>query len=227
MEAELNGMTSRWYRSTVHGGSVVPLPEETLAEFGHNISDLDDHSNKRVMFRCECCQEMLVREWRLRGEAHRCLAVYNYAADDLHQPIRLECKLMDPRATLPKRSRTTDAGYDLTAIHDAVVPKTGTANIETGIALSAPPGYYYSIDGRSSMWSKGIVPFRGIIDATFTGPLSVVLMNTSQVDYHVCQGDRIAQIILNRINHCDISVVEQFSPNYNRRGNAGFGSSGK
>ncbi len=141
--------------------------------------------------------------------------------------VRLECKLLDSDAQLPIRSRTTDAGYDVSAIQNAVIPAGGVVRVNTGIALAAPAGYYYSIDGRSSLWMKGIIPFRGIVDATYTGPLIVVLMNTSSEPYQINKGDRIAQLILHRILHCDIAVVTEFSPYYNQRGTNGFGSTGR
>jgi hypothetical protein len=68
----------------------------------------------------------------------------------------------------------------------------------------APEGFYYTIEGRSSLWELGILPYRGIIDATYTGPLSVYMLNNSPKDYTVSVGDKIAQIILHRINDFDI-----------------------
>jgi len=147
--------------------------------------------------------------------------------DILEHPVRLECKLLNNDAVVPTRSRSTDAGYDLSSVINVVIPPGEIKTIDTGIAVSTPPGFYYTIDGRSSLWMKGILPFRGIIDATYTGPLVVVLMNTSDKEYKIDVGDRIAQMIVNKITHCDISVIDEFSPGYDQRGLAGFGSSGK
>jgi dUTP pyrophosphatase len=141
--------------------------------------------------------------------------------------VRLECKLLHPDARLPTRSRTTDAGYDLSSIEEAVVPPHDTVKIDTGIAVSAPAGYYYTIDGRSSLWMKRVIPFRGIIDGTYTGPLIVILSNHSDDEYKINKGDRIAQMVLHRINHCDVVQVNEFSPYYNQRGQNGFGSTGR
>jgi len=142
-------------------------------------------------------------------------------------PVRLECKKLIPEARLPNRSRSTDAGYDLYSIEDAVVPSQLTKNIATGIALACPPGYYYTIEGRSSLGLKGIIPFRGIIDAGYTNQVWVILTNRSNEDYNIRKDDRIAQICLHRIEHIDITEIEDFSSPYSQRGEAGFGSSGK
>jgi dUTP pyrophosphatase len=147
--------------------------------------------------------------------------------DDDSLTIRLECKKLHPDAVIPTKKRSTDVGYDLSAISDYTLDPISVISIDTGLALSAPPGYYYTIEGRSSLWSKGIVPFRGIIDATYTGPLIVGLFNMSQVPHHFKKGDRIAQLILAPIIHAQIDVVSEFSPRYNHRGALGFGSSGR
>ncbi len=156
------------------------------------------------------------------------------ASDAVHDPsydpaptILLECKILHPDAVIPNKKRFTDAGYDVSSVADYVLQGYGTISVDTGIALSAPPGYYYTVDGRSSLWSKGILPFRGIIDATYTGPLIVGLFNMTPNPYHIKKGDRIAQLILAPIIHADIRTVDEFSPRYNQRGNNGFGSSGR
>jgi len=142
-------------------------------------------------------------------------------------PVRLECKKLVENAQIPSRSRSTDAGYDLYSAEDVVIEPQLTKNVATGIALACPPGYYYTIEGRSGLGIKGIMPFRGIIDAGYTNQVWVVLTNRSNEAYEVKCGDRIAQICLHRIHHADITVVNDFSPSYNQRGKFGFGSSGK
>jgi dUTPase len=73
---------------------------------------------------------------------------------------------------------------------------------------------------------KGIVPFRGIIDAGYTGQVMVVLRNGTDKPHRVEKYDRVAQICLHQMEHADIVVVDEFSYEYNQRGTAGFGSSG-
>ena len=77
------------------------------------------------------------------------------------------------------------------------------------------------------MFMRGITPNRGIIDATYCGEVIVSLVNISDEEYKVAVGDRIAQIILHKCYDAEFFVVDEFSPSYNKRGTAGFGSSGK
>lgn len=148
--------------------------------------------------------------------------------------VRLEVQLMtvdddgnpiEPR--IPSRTRDTDAGYDLYSVQDKELLPGRATIVHTGIKIAAPPGYYYTIEGRSSLWLVGISPNRGIVDAAYTGEVVVSLVNNSEVSYHVNAGERIAQLILHRQYHAEFVEVEQFSPVYSTRGTKGFGSTGK
>jgi dUTP pyrophosphatase len=142
-------------------------------------------------------------------------------------PVRLEVKLLHPDAQIPIRKRTTDAGYDLASIETVIIPNRQARDIHTGIAVSVSEGFYFTVDGRSSLILQGIVPYRGIIDATYCNELMVCLVNISNNPYEVHKGDRIAQIILHRAYSCDFVRVHEFSPEYNIRGLKGWGSSGR
>jgi len=141
--------------------------------------------------------------------------------------VILEYKILDSKAHVPTRNRNTDAGYDLYAIDDCVLPPKSSTFVRTGIAIACPPGYYYTIEGRSSLYKLGIFPNRGIIDATYTGELFVTLVNHSDIPYAISKHDRIAQMIVDRQYHCNFRMIEKFSEEYNHRGENGFGSSGK
>ncbi len=99
--------------------------------------------------------------------------------------------------------------------------------VSTGICISCPEGYYFTIEGRSGLYSKGIFPTRGIIDAGYTGEIKIGLYNTNKVDYNIEKNDRIAQMTLHKAYNIDFTNVNEFSPDYKTRGDAGFGSSGK
>lgn len=130
-------------------------------------------------------------------------------------------------AKLPNRKRVTDAGYDVFAIEDITIPASTALWVGTGIQIAAPPGYYFTLDGRSGMGKEGIQPFRGIIDSGYTGEMSIMLYNYSTVPYEIKKGDRIAQLVAHKQIHVDFEEVEEFSPGYNNRGPLGWGSSGK
>lgn len=141
--------------------------------------------------------------------------------------IRMEVRLIHPQAKLPFRKRDTDAGYDIYSIEDIVLPPKGAILVKTGIEISAPPGYYYTIEGRSSLWRQGVFPNRGIIDSTYCGEVVVSLVNVNDSPFDIAMGDRIAQIILSRQYDAEFDIVEDFSPLYNQRGTDGFGSTGR
>ncbi len=143
------------------------------------------------------------------------------------EKIRLEVRLTHPDAKLPFKSRDTDAGYDIYSVQEAYLEPNCATAIKTGIHISAPPGYFYTIEGRSSLWRKGIFPNRGIIDSTFTGEIEVSLVNANKISYHIKVGDRIAQIILQRQYDAHFEIVNEFSELYNQRGINGFGSTGR
>lgn len=143
------------------------------------------------------------------------------------KPIRAEHKLIHPLAKTPQRSKDTDAGYDLSSIEDVVLEPGMTKNVRTGVVVALPPGFYLTIEGRSSLFKSGVIPARGIIDATYTGEMIVALTNQSHTPYEIKIGERIAQFIPHKCESLDIFEVQEISPEYNIRGNNGFGSTGK
>ena len=152
-----------------------------------------------------------------------------------HVQVRLEVQTMleDPKTgevlqpQMPFRKRTTDAGYDLYAAEKAELAPGRATMVRTGIKIAAPPGFYYTIEGRSSLWMQGIFPNRGIIDATYCGHVVVSLVNVTGEAFSIGLHDRIAQLILHRQYDADFVLVDGFSSTYDQRGEEGFGSSGR
>lgn len=142
-------------------------------------------------------------------------------------PVRLEVQFTHPDAKMPFRDKPTDAGYDLYSVQEAILPPGRSTPVSTGIKIAAPPGWYYTIDGRSSIRQKGIEPNRPIIDSTYTGEVVVYLINYTDKEVVLVKGERIAQIILHRQHDALFEEVETFSPLYNQRGEKGFGSTGR
>lgn len=144
-----------------------------------------------------------------------------------HTVIRCEAKLLNDSAALPSRSKEQDAGLDISSIEDITIVPNDTVNISTGVILSAPPGHYFTIEGRSGLFKKGLFPLRGIIDSSYIGEMNVSLHNSSNVAYDVKRGDRIAQLILHKVYVPDIVMVDNFSVDYCKRGTDGYGSTGR
>lgn len=152
--------------------------------------------------------------------------------------VRTEFKLIHEDAQVPSKKRVEDAGYDVYSIEAGTVfPSHGLGYdvvdenhkevFRTGVRISVPLGYFISIRGRSGLGFKGLQPFIGTLDATYNGELVIMLENHSNLPYKVNKGDRIAQIIIEEQIIMETAEVEEFSPEYDKRGQAGFGSSGK
>lgn len=142
-------------------------------------------------------------------------------------PVRIEVHLRSPTAKQPYSLRATDAGWDVYSLVDTEIAPGDIVSINTGMAVVAPAGYYFSVEGRSSLYKAGVVPFRGIIDGGYEGDLTITLMNVSNEKYFIMNGDRIAQLILHKIIDVDMVSVDKISPEYSIRQYKGHGSSGR
>ena len=136
---------------------------------------------------------------------------------------------LDPLLPLPQQAHAGDAGVDLYAREDTVLaPNGGRALMPTGIAIAIPLGYAGFVLPRSGLALNhgiSVVNAPGLIDAHYRGELKVVLLNTDQVrPYHVYRGDRIAQLVIQRVE--EVTWTEVSSLDENNRG-GGFGHSGR
>ncbi|KAI9485930.1 MAG: dUTPase-like protein [Benjaminiella poitrasii] len=138
---------------------------------------------------------------------------------------KLLIKRLSEHAKLPTRGSEHAAGYDLYCAHDIVIPAQGKAIVATDISLAIPVGHYGRVAPRSGLASKHHLDTgAGVIDADYRGPLGVLIFNFSQTDYTVSRGDRIAQLIIEKISTPE--VVEVDSLDESVRGAGGFGSTG-
>ena len=136
---------------------------------------------------------------------------------------------LDEGLPLPKQAHEGDAGVDLYAAQDAVLaPNGGRVLVATGIAIAIPLGYAGFVLPRSGLALNhgiSVVNAPGLIDSHYRGELKVVLLNTDQVrPYHVYRGDRIAQLVIQRVE--EVTWTEVASLDENNRG-GGFGHSGR
>jgi deoxyuridine 5'-triphosphate nucleotidohydrolase len=137
----------------------------------------------------------------------------------------LQVLLHSSKAKLPTRGTELAAGYDLSSAQDLVIPSRGQALVRTDISLAVPAGTYGRIAPRSSLALKhGIDVGAGVIDADYTGHVGVVLLNHGPNDFTIKIGDRIAQLILERI--LTPKVVKVQNLDNTKRGTSGFGSTG-
>lgn len=136
---------------------------------------------------------------------------------------------LDPDLPLPAYAHDGDAGIDLVAREDAVVVAGGgRVLVPTGIALALPRGHAGFVLPRSGLALKHgitVVNSPGLIDCAYRGEIKVVLLNTDpHDDYRVTRGDRIAQLVVQRV--VEIVWSEVSSLDGDDRG-GGFGHSGR
>ncbi|OJJ47895.1 hypothetical protein ASPZODRAFT_141455 [Penicilliopsis zonata CBS 506.65] len=149
------------------------------------------------------------------------------AVTTLAQPLPpLLVKKLTEAGRAPTRGSAFAAGYDVYSAKETVVPAKGKALVDTGIAIAVPEGTYGRIAPRSGLASKHFIDTgAGVIDADYRGEVKVLLFNFSDVDFTVKEGDRIAQLVLERIYTPEVMVVEELEESV--RGAGGFGSTGK
>jgi dUTP pyrophosphatase len=139
--------------------------------------------------------------------------------------MSFQVRLLSEDATVPKRGTPYAAGYDLSSAEYDEVPARGRKLIKTHIAVAVPPGTYARVAPRSGLAFKhGIDVMAGVIDEDYRGEVGVILYNTSDVPFQVSIGDRIAQLILEKIETPLVNVVEELDET--DRGEGGFGSTG-
>jgi dUTP pyrophosphatase len=135
---------------------------------------------------------------------------------------------LDPRASLPRRAHPGDAGLDLFALEAAVLEPGERVSVATGIAVEIPPGQAGLVLPRSGLAARhgiSVVNAPGLIDSGYRGEISVLLLNTDRrARFELAAGDRIAQLVLVRVETPAPSEVDALS--VSERGTGGFGSSG-
>ena len=136
---------------------------------------------------------------------------------------------LDPDLPLPRYAHPDDAGLDLHAREDATLRAGGgRALVPTGIALAIPPGHAGFVLPRSGLALRhgiSVVNAPGLIDAAYRGEVKVVLLNTDPDDsYTVHRGDRIAQLVVQRVDDVVWQEVDGLD-GIDRGG--GFGHSGR
>lgn len=138
--------------------------------------------------------------------------------------------VLDAGAVVPAYAHPGDAGADLTAA-EAVTLKAGggRARIRTGMRIAIPAGYAGFVLPRSGLAANhGITCLNtpGLVDSGYRGELMVVLINTDPTaDYDVNVGDRIAQLVVQRVEQARFVPTDELDDH--ARGEGGFGSSGR
>jgi dUTP pyrophosphatase len=136
---------------------------------------------------------------------------------------------LDPDVPIPSYAHPGDAGADLVTTIDAVIAPGDRALLPTGIAIALPEGYAAFVHPRSGLAVKHgltVANAPGTVDAGYRGEIKVALVNLDPREPAVLhRGDRIAQLVVQRVEHAVLHEVERLPGS--DRGEGGFGSSGR
>ena len=145
-------------------------------------------------------------------------------------PIALEILVtkLDNDAVIPTYAKPGDAGADLYSISDLVLSPGERALVRTGIAIALPNGYVGLVHPRSGLGLKNgisVVNTPGTIDAGYRGEIGVVLINHDlHESFQVKKGDRIAQLVIQKVENAQFKIVNQLPES--ERAAGGYGSTG-
>lgn len=133
-------------------------------------------------------------------------------------------KILD-EAIIPHYAHPGDAGMDIFSAEDAVIKAGERKNIKTGVKMEMPEGFVGLVWDKSGLALKnGIKTMAGVIDAGYRNEIIIVLANLSQEDFEIKNGQKIAQMLIQKVEQAEIEEAEELSET--KRSDGGFGSTG-
>jgi len=143
-------------------------------------------------------------------------------------PLEISIRRLDPDVPLPSYAHPGDAGADLVTTEDVTLKPGERAIVPTGIAIALPEGYAAFVHPRSGLAARhglSIVNTPGTVDSGYRGEIKVALINHDPREAIVLnRGDRIAQLVIQRVEHASFVEVEDLPGSV--RGAGGYGSTG-
>ncbi|MBN2026401.1 MAG: dUTP diphosphatase [Actinobacteria bacterium] len=141
--------------------------------------------------------------------------------------VPLRIRRLDHSVSVPSYAHHGDAGLDLCSAEDVELAPGQRAMVSTGFAMALPEGYAAFVQPRSGLAARSgisIVNTPGLIDCHYRGEVKVILVNLGEEHFRVKKGDRIAQMVIQRVETARAVVVEELDET--ARGEGGFGSTG-
>ncbi|MEI6022724.1 MAG: dUTP diphosphatase [bacterium] len=140
--------------------------------------------------------------------------------------MELKIKKLDSEAKMPTKGHPGDAGIDFYTLEEVVFLPGQQLRVCTGIALEIPRGYVGLVWDKSSIsFNNNLKTVGGVIDAGFRGEFIIGMINMSSETRTIAKGQKIAQMIIQKFEDCDLVEVAELSDTV--RGEGGFGSTGK
>ena len=141
--------------------------------------------------------------------------------------MKVKFKKLNEEAIIPEFKTAGSAGMDITSIEDVTLNPGQFKIVKTGLACAIGEGYEVQIRPRSGMACKygiTVINTPGTIDSDYRGEIGVGLINLSAGQFDINKGDRIAQLVVNKIEQPEIEIVDELDET--ERGAGGFGSTG-
>lgn len=134
--------------------------------------------------------------------------------------------LVGPGGSLPEYGSAGAAGADLRASEPVVIVPGARVAVPTGVRLAIPPGHVGLVWPRSGLAVRhGIDTLAGVIDSDYRGEVRVVLVNHGEEPFAIAAGDRVAQLLVQRVERVRFAAVTSLDDT--ARGGGGFGSTGR
>jgi len=139
--------------------------------------------------------------------------------------MKIKVKKVNSEARIPEYTIEGDAAMELYSAVDITLKSGEIKSCETGIAMAIPKGFVGLIWDKSGIALKGgIKTMGGVIDSNFCGEIGVIMKNLSDKNYEIKRGDKIAQILIQKVESVTIEEVEELDET--ERGAGRFGSTG-
>ncbi len=212
-------------------GSIMSIAKESNSENASNLAALPELiPNTEAVSTGEKIENSNLEIKSPNSEAIKsetpALQVKEEMAVAPNESQNLYVKLLNDSAKAPTRGSKFAAGYDLYASEEVSIPRNSRGLVSTGLSMAIPVGYYGRVASRSSIaLTKSVDVSAGVIDSDYRGEVKVLLVNNSSSAQLFAKGDRIAQLIIEKITTPEVAVVENLDDT--DRGTGGFGSTGK
>lgn len=144
---------------------------------------------------------------------------------NISNKLALRFVKMTDNAFMPTKGSKRAAGYDLYSAYDYSIEPMSNALVKTDLQIQIPEGCYGRVAPRSGLALKHFIDVgAGVVDEDYRGNLGVVLFNFGKEDFKITKGDRVAQLICEKIEYPELEEVENLDTT--NRGDSGFGSTG-
>ncbi len=139
--------------------------------------------------------------------------------------MQVKIQLITEDAIMPQYAHDTDAGMDIFAAESLIIKPNHRALVSTGICMAIPEGYVGLVWDKSGLAVKnGVKTMAGVIDSGYRGEIKICLINLSSKDHPIQKGTKIAQMLIQKVEHPEL--VEVYKMDNTERGEGGFGSTG-